>query len=140
MKQNEARRVDIGFVKVDAIRTSYVGEHVGWEIVCTTDVAQHVFESIRGCGASNAGYYAIDSLRMEKGRIAWGHEISPDETPLMAGVKFAVKMNKPGGFLGEQALRKAKPPKHLCLLSTQVGALSSLKGKVVWGGEPLMAS
>ena len=47
-------------------------------------------------GVANAGYYAIDSLRLEKGYRAWGRELSPDINPYEAGLGFAVKLDKPG--------------------------------------------
>ena len=53
---------------------------------------------------ANAGYYAIDSLRLEKGYRAWGRELSPDINPYEAGLGFAVKLDKPGGFRGRDAL------------------------------------
>jgi len=138
MRQNEVRRVEIGLARLDAVRTSYVGERQGWELVCTSDAAPHVYEELRRQGANDAGYFAIDSLRMERGRVAWGHELSPDETPFEAGLKFAVKIGKPGGFLGEAALRQLSPRMCLCLLSTEAGDLSALSERIIWGGEPVV--
>src|SRR5260370_9777877 len=59
----------------------------------------------------NCGYYAIESLRLEKGYRAWGRELTPDYDPYEAGLSFAVKFDK-GDFLGRDALlpAKAKPP------------------------------
>ena len=56
----------------------------------------------------NGGYYAIGSMRTEKGYRAWGHELSPDTNPVEAGLMFAVDLNKPGGFLGKEAVLRAK--------------------------------
>lgn len=137
MRQNEAKTVELGFVKVTAVRTSYVGERLGWEIIVASDLAQYVYEELRGNGAQDAGYLAIDSLRMEKGRVAWGHELSPAETPLEAGLGFAVKRGKEGGFLGETAL--SQPKKRLCLLSRPLGEVGQLRG-VAWGGEPVVVA
>ena len=53
----------------------------------------------------NAGYYAIESLRLEKGYRAWGRELTPDYNPYEAGLGFAVKLDK-GDFLGRDALRR----------------------------------
>ncbi|MEQ1612428.1 MAG: glycine cleavage T C-terminal barrel domain-containing protein, partial [Hyphomicrobiaceae bacterium] len=52
-----------------------------------------------------------DSCRMEKAYRHWGHDISDEDTPLEAGLMFAVKMDKPGGFIGREALlaQKANP-------------------------------
>jgi glycine cleavage system aminomethyltransferase T len=51
-----------------------------------------------------AGYYALNSLRMEKAYRSWGHDISAADTPLDAGLSFAVSWDKPGGFAGRDAL------------------------------------
>src|SRR5437763_11260914 len=62
-------------------------------------------------GARNAGYYAVESLRLEKGYRAWGRELTPDYNPYEAGLSFAVKLDK-GDFIGRDALlaAKDKPP------------------------------
>jgi len=52
----------------------------------------------------NGGYYAIESLRLEKCYRAWGLEISPNDTPLESGLKFTVDFNK--DFIGKEALVK----------------------------------
>ncbi|HCB32317.1 MAG TPA: hypothetical protein DEP39_03670, partial [Deltaproteobacteria bacterium] len=57
-------------------------------------------------GLKLAGVEALSSLRIEKGYCAWGHEIGPDDTPLQAGLEFAVKFNKPESFIGKEALLK----------------------------------
>ena len=54
----------------------------------------------------DAGYYAIESLRLEKGYRAWGRELTPDVTPYEAGLGFAVKLDK-GDFIGRDALMEA---------------------------------
>jgi len=56
----------------------------------------------------HAGYHALDSLRMEKGYRSWGHDIFGGDTPLEAGLGFAVAWDKPGGFIGREALSKQK--------------------------------
>src|SRR5205807_5705352 len=62
-------------------------------------------------GVRNAGYYAVESLRLEKGYRAWGRELTPDYNPYEAGLGFAVQLDK-GDFIGRDALlaAKAKPP------------------------------
>ena len=62
-------------------------------------------------GVCNCGYYAIESLRLEKGYRAWGRELTPDYNPYEAGLRFAVKLDK-GDFIGRDALlaSKGKPP------------------------------
>ena len=72
------------------------------------EFAVGVYEALMAAGTelgiANAGYYAIDSLRLEKGYRAWGRELSPDINPYEAGLGFAVKLDKPGGFRGRDAL------------------------------------
>jgi glycine cleavage system aminomethyltransferase T len=58
-------------------------------------------------GVRDAGYYALDALRIEAGRRAWGAELGPDETPFEAGLAYAVSLDKPA-FIGREALVKFK--------------------------------
>jgi glycine cleavage system aminomethyltransferase T len=54
----------------------------------------------------HAGYHALNSLRIEKAYRHWGHDITDEDTPLEAGLGFAVKMDKAGGFIGRERSRK----------------------------------
>ena len=56
----------------------------------------------------HAGYHALNSLRIEKAYRHWSHDITDEDTPLEAGLSFAVKIDKPGGFIGRDALRAQK--------------------------------
>lgn len=102
-----SRQVEIGYAQVRASRITYVGE-LGWELYVQTDFAQDVFERIVSAGAEHglafAGYHATNSCRMEKGYRHWGHDIADADTPLEAGLGFAIKWEKPDGFLGRDAL------------------------------------
>ena len=102
-----SRMIDIGYATVRATRLTYVGE-LGWELYVPVEFAVAVYEALfaggGGIGVAHAGYYAIDSLRLEKGYRAWGRELSPDITPYEAGLGFAVKLDKAGGFRGCDAL------------------------------------
>src|SRR5262249_19613087 len=86
--------IAVGHVLVRAIRVSYVGE-LGWELYVPVESATGVYDALKAAGGdlglSDAGYYALESLRMEKGYRAWGHDVTPDDTPLEAGLEFAVK-------------------------------------------------
>ena len=110
-----SREIEIGYAKVRASRITFVGE-LGWELLIPTDVAMHVYETLQDAGAAfglkHAGFFAINALRMEKGYRHWGHDIGQDDTPLEAGLGFAVAWDKPGGFIGREALlakREAGP-------------------------------
>jgi len=106
-----SRQIDLGYATVRATRITYVGE-LGWELYVPVEFAVGVFETLSAAGTQfglrNAGYYAIDSLRLEKGYRAWGRELSPDLNPYEAGLGFAVKLDKAGGFVGLEALAKIK--------------------------------
>lgn len=99
--------VDIGMARVRAARMSYVGGP-GFELYVPVEMARHVWLALHaasdGLGLVDAGYYALDALRIEAGRRAWGAELGPDETPLDAGTMFAVKLDKGSDFIGRQAL------------------------------------
>jgi sarcosine dehydrogenase len=104
------REVDIGYATLLASRRTYVGE-LGWELYVPTEFAATVYDTLVEAGANlglvDAGYYAIEALRLEKGYRAWGRELTPDCTPWQAGLGFAVRLNKPE-FLGREALIAAK--------------------------------
>jgi 4-methylaminobutanoate oxidase (formaldehyde-forming) len=106
-----SRQIDIGYATVRATRITYVGE-LGWELYVPVEFAVGVFETLVAagsqCGLRHAGYYAIDSLRLEKGYRAWGRELSPDINPYEAGLSFAVRLDKQVGFVGRDALAKIK--------------------------------
>ena len=102
-----SREIDLGYARVRATRITYVGE-LGWELYVPTEFAAHVLDTLRDAGEAHglrlAGYHALDSLRMEKAYRHWGHDVGPDDTPLEAGLGFAVAWDKPGGFTGREAL------------------------------------
>ena len=113
------REVDVGYATLLASRRTYVGE-LGWELYVPTEFAATVYDTLTEAGGdlglTDAGYYAIEGLRLEKGYRAWGRELTPDYTPWQAGLGFAVRLDK-GDFLGREALvaAKAKPPTKRCV-------------------------
>lgn len=99
-----ARRVSVAGCPVLALRVTYVGE-LGWELHMPTDVAVTVYEALMaGGGVVNAGYRAIETLRLEKGYRAWGADIGPDHTPVEAGLAWACKMKSGVDFIGRAAV------------------------------------
>lgn len=102
-----ARRISVASCPVLALRVTYVGE-LGWELHMPTDVAVTVYEALMAAGAGlglrNAGYRAIETLRLEKGYRAWGADISPDHTPVEAGLAWACKMKSGVNFIGRDAV------------------------------------
>jgi glycine cleavage system aminomethyltransferase T/glycine/D-amino acid oxidase-like deaminating enzyme len=105
-----SRVIDLGYARVRASRITYVGE-LGFELYVPTEFVQGVFDLIvEGGGADElrlCGYHAMNSLRMEKGYRHWGHDISPQDTPLEAGLNFAVAWSK-HEFIGRDALLRQK--------------------------------
>jgi glycine cleavage system T protein len=105
-----AQHIVVGDVPALVSRVTYVGE-LGWEFYCPMEYALRLWDSLWEAGQLEglvaAGYKAIDSLRLEKGYRYWSSEISPDFTPLEAGLGFAVKLNKKD-FIGKEALLKQK--------------------------------
>jgi len=103
------RLIDLGFARVRAARMSYVGGP-GYELYVPVEMTRHVYQSLMEAGADlglkDAGYYALDGLRIEMKRRAWGAEIGPDETPFEAGMMFSVKLDKKTPFIGQDALRQ----------------------------------
>jgi len=100
----------IGYAPVLAIRLTYVGE-LGWELHIPTEYAAYVYEQLQNAGQEfgiiNAGYRAIDSLRMEKRYLGWGSDITSDDSPLEAGLGFCIAWEK-GDFLGRDALARQR--------------------------------
>ena len=94
-----------------ALRVTYVGE-LGYELHLPSEYAAHVYELLwaagRDLGLADAGYRAIDSLRLEKRYLYWGSDITPDYTPYEAGLGFAVSLKKKSDFIGRAALEKAR--------------------------------
>ena len=106
-----ARELRLGLAPVLALRVTYLGE-LGYELHLPTEYAAHVYELLwaagRDLGLADAGYRAIDSLRLEKRYLYWGSDITPDYTPYEAGLGFAVSLKKTSDFIGRAALEKAK--------------------------------
>ena len=106
-----SQEIELGYAIVRASRITYVGE-LGWELYIPTEFMTGVYDAIIAAGPAfglvHAGYHALNSLRIEKGYRHWGHDITDEDTPLEAGLGFAVKLNKPGGFIGRDALVRQK--------------------------------
>ena len=106
-----SREIELGYGLVRASRITYVGE-LGWELYIPAEFTVGVYEQIldasESLGLVHAGYHALDSLRIEKAYRHWGHDITDEDSPLEAGLGFAVKFDKPGGFIGREALLRQK--------------------------------
>jgi 4-methylaminobutanoate oxidase (formaldehyde-forming) len=110
-----AREIDLGYARVLCIRITYLGE-LGYELYIPAEQAVHVYDRLVAAGEAvglrHAGLKALSSLRMEKGYRDYGHDIDNTDSVLEAGLGFAVALDKPGGFIGRDAVlaRKAAGP------------------------------
>ena len=104
----QSRTIGIAGCPVLAMQISYVGEN-GWELHLPVEYASTVYDCLHAAGASyglrNAGYRAIETLRLEKGYRAWSSDIGPDHTPDEAGLGWAVKMKSNVSFKGREAVQ-----------------------------------
>lgn len=132
-----SREIDLGYAQVRASRITYVGE-LGWELYIPSEYARSVYDAIveegSKFGLAHAGYHAINSLRLEKGFRLWGHDITTEDTPYEAGLRFAVAMDKPGGFLGHDALVARKDEK---LTRRMVSVLLTDENVMMYHDEPI---
>ena len=137
-----SREIEIGYARVRASRITYVGE-LGWELYVPAEFAAHVFETLieggSDFGLTPAGMHTMNNCRMEKAYRHWGHDISDEETPIEAGLGFAVSWDKPGGFIGREALEKQRArtirPRRLVCLAL---ADSSATTPMIYHEEPIL--
>jgi 4-methylaminobutanoate oxidase (formaldehyde-forming) len=131
-----ARSLSVGMATALALRVTYVGE-LGWELHVPTDQMVTAHEALMSAGGdlgvTLAGHYAINSLRLEKGYRAYGAELSQDETPVEAGLMFAVDRSK--AYLGREAVERVRtegPRKRLAVFTLLDPT------PVLWGSEPIL--
>ncbi len=130
-----SREIDLGYATVRATRITYVGE-LGWELYVPAEFAVGTYEDLVNAGADlglvAAGYYAIESMRLEKAYRAFGRELTPDYHPVEAGLLFACKLQGSIPFLGREAVEQARAegPRRR-LVSLQLADPDAM----IWGGE-----
>ena len=131
-----SKNLELGSSSVLAVRITYVGEQ-GWELHVPASQAVQVYSALmlegQDLGIANAGHYAINSLRLEKGYRAWGADISPEDTALEAGLGFAVHWDKE--FIGKAALLEQKAKGLTRML---VSFVLENPEPVLWGSEPIL--
>ena len=130
-----SREVDLGQATVRATRITYIGE-LGWELYVPVEFAVDVYEMLMSVGTAfglvPAGYYSINSLRLEKAYRAFGADLTPDYTPLDAGLTFACKLGTDIEFIGRTALEEASQAGPRRKLVSLVLADPNV---MMWGGE-----
>ena len=101
------REIEIGYQLAYAMRISYTGE-LGWELYIPTEMTLPVYDALvdagRDFGLRHCGYHTLNSLRAEKAYREWAHDIGPLDNPIDAGLAFTCDFEKPGGFIGKDAL------------------------------------
>ena len=101
------RAVTLARLPVTAARMSYVGEF-GWELSVASRYALELADALmtagRKLGLRYAGANAQTAMRIEKRYPSFGHDIGPDDTPLEAGLDFALKLEGDRDFIGKEAL------------------------------------
>ncbi|MDE0972278.1 MAG: FAD-dependent oxidoreductase [Arenicellales bacterium] len=130
------QEVMIAGAPVRVLRISFVGE-LGYELHVPTEYLLTVFDTLHDAGVEhglvNAGYRAIDSLRLEKQFCAWGAEIGPDHSLLEAGLGFAVDQNK-ADFVGRDAVyaQRSAPLKKILATFIITGDQPLLGGETIY--------
>jgi glycine cleavage system aminomethyltransferase T len=128
-----SREVRIGLATARATRITYVGE-LGWELYVPVDQAPLVYDALSASSVEwvDAGYYTIESLRLEKGYRAFGRELTPDYSPVEAGLLFTCKLRGDVDFLGRAALESARAAGARRRL---VSFVTTDPDAMLWGGE-----
>ena len=132
-----AQEISIEDVPVRALRVTFTGE-LGWELYAPAEYGRALWAALWAAGQEHGivagGYRAIESLRLEKGYRVWSTDITPETDPYEAGLGFCVKLAKPGGFEGRDALAARKEQglsRRLCCL------ILADPQVVVLGSEPV---
>src|SRR3546814_305982 len=144
------QEINAGYAKAMAFRLTFVGE-LGWELFVPTEYVSALYDEVlaagRDLGARPAGFHALESLRCEIGYRHWGDDVTPGDTPLEAGLGFAVAFNKEVDFIGRAALEeqrakgigrrliqfKLKDPEHLLVHSEPIFHQGQLVGRTTSG-------
>ncbi len=106
-----AQNIDINYALIQTLRVTFEGE-LGYELYVPTEFSAHIYDAVleagQDFGLRHAGFQALNSLRIEKAYREYGHDMDNMDTPLEAGLGFAVNFDKPNGFIGRDALLRHK--------------------------------
>ena len=135
------RMMDIAYTRAIALRVNYMGE-LGWELHIPVEhllsVYDLLWEAGERFGISDFGLYAMDSLRLEKCYRAWKGDLTTEYTPFMASLDRFVKLDKPGGFIGQEALRReaaAGPRERFVPLIVDAADADAAAVSIVFAGD-----
>ena len=119
-------------------RVSYAGE-LGWEIHAPNANAPEIYDALIAAGAKPFGMWALNSLRIEKGYLAWKGDLSTDYTLLETGLDRFVRLDKPVDFPGKRAMLSEKqqgPKRKLSTLLVDAGDCDApYMSSICHGGE-----
>ena len=105
------RPVEIGCAVGRAARVSFVGE-LGWELYIPVDMVRHGFDTLWQAGEKYglvmAGLHSLDSGRIEKKFVHFGHDVAETDTPLECGLGFVCDYEKEISFIGRDAMIRQK--------------------------------
>jgi 4-methylaminobutanoate oxidase (formaldehyde-forming) len=134
-----ARELDLHHARGMAFRMSFVGE-LGWELYVPSEFAVSVYDALMEAGGDfglvNAGMETLESTRTEAGRRDYGLDMENSDSPLEAGLGFAVDFDKPGGFIGREALLRQREKRPLN--SRLVQFLLEDPEPLLFGEEPIL--
>jgi 4-methylaminobutanoate oxidase (formaldehyde-forming) len=131
------RKVELGYTPLWALRVTYVGE-LGWDLLVPTEFGATLYDQLRAAAGPSflpTGVGALETMRLEKAFRDMGHDIDSTDTPLEAGLGFAVAWDKPEGFVGREALLKQKESGPLT--KRLVNVLLTSPDHDLYGDEPI---
>jgi 4-methylaminobutanoate oxidase (formaldehyde-forming) len=132
--------IEVGPVPVRAVRVTYMGE-LGYELYVPTEYSHAAHDALTGAIRAiglpvvHCGLVALESLRLEKGYRDFAVDIDNTDTPLTAGLGFAVDLTKPD-FIGRDALMAQKAAGPLTRRLVQV--LLADPDALLFGNEPIL--
>ncbi len=137
-----AREIDLHYAHVLAMRVTYVGE-LGWELHVPAELALTAYDALMEAGQDlgyrNVGLGALGSLRLEKAYRDYALDIDNTDTPLDVGLGFTVAWDKPGGFIGRDALLAARDARGSSAPTRRlVQVLVEDAAPLLFGGEPVL--
>jgi len=137
------QNIIIGLCETRALRIGFVGE-LGWEIHCPIESVRPIYQALmeagKEFGIANYGLRALNSLRLEKGYLVVGGEITSERTPLEAGQDRFVDFNK-GDFIGRQALlnqKEAGIKDRLALMFVEAADADCIGDEPVYIGDEIV--
>jgi len=132
------QEIDIGYALVKALRVTYIGE-LGWELYVPTEFTLHVYDQLveagQDVGLKLAGFQVLNTLRIEKAYRDYGYDMDSTDTPLEVGLRHFVAFDKPGGFIGKDALLRHREKGVLEYRLAQF--LLDDPEPLLYGGEPV---